>query len=207
MVKTPKKLPTLKTFEAILLDGVRKGQIPGRSQAARDWFRKRAKDFTGLQPSTLMTENKDRFRTRPQFGDMYMFYYDPKLKKKLPYYDTFPLIFKLEEYPDRFLGINLHYLHPTLRAKLMDALYSTATNRLFNEKTKLEISYAILKQAAKFRFFKPCIKMYLKSHVRSKFMKVLSSEWDIALMLPVEQFQKASKHKVWADSKEAIKGK
>ena len=49
-----------------------------------------------------------------------MFFYDPKFKKTLPYYDTFPLVLPLETYNDGFLGINMHYLPIPLRVNLLD---------------------------------------------------------------------------------------
>ena len=33
-------------------------------------------------------------------GRLNLFFYDPKFKKKLPYYDTFPLVLPLETYSD-----------------------------------------------------------------------------------------------------------
>lgn len=137
---------------------------------------------------------------------MYCFYYDPKWKKELPYYDRFPMIFPIHMESDRFLGINLHYLPYNLRAKLMDALYSLETSATKGQK-KLQISYSILKAASKYEAFKPCIKEYLKSHVRSRFVKIDHTEWDIAIMLPLERFEKATKQKVWAESKKIIQGK
>jgi hypothetical protein len=37
--------------------------------------------------------------------------------------------------------------------------------------------------------------------VQSRFVEIPADEWDIAALLPVEQFEKATKHKVWADSR------
>ena len=74
---------------------------------------------------------------------MFMFIYDPKHKDTLPFYDTFPLVFPIEIYSDSFLGINLHYLPPVLRAKLMDALYTTANNNKYNEYKLINISIKI----------------------------------------------------------------
>jgi hypothetical protein len=136
---------------------------------------------------------------------MYMFFYDPKHKATLPYYDRFPLIFPIERYKDGFLGINFHYLPLPLRAKLMDALYSLSSNTRYDEKTKLKLSYNILNGASKYAPFRPTIKRYLRSHVRSRFVKVFSSEWDIALFLPAHRFEKASASKVWRDSRDIIK--
>jgi len=134
-----------------------------------------------------------------------MFYTDdPKMKKELPYYDRFPLVFPIEKAPNGFLGINMHYLPYILRAKLMDALYQLSTNDKFDATTRLDLSYQILKGASRFKPFKPTVKRYLTSHIRSRFLYIQPNEWDIALFLPVERFQKASKQQVFKDSKDAI---
>ena len=100
--------------------------------------------------------------------------------------------------------MNLHYLPPTLRARLMDALYDLSSNNRYDESTRLKLSYDILNSAAKFKFFKPTIKMYLNKHVRSRFLLIDSVEWDMALFLPTERFEKAGKSTVWADSRRMI---
>ena len=196
-----------KIFDKILVEGVRKGQLPGRTKEAREWFRQRAKKVFMLSKGSFLNEDKERLKTQPPstaIGSMYMYFYDPKTKEDLPYYDRFPLIFVIEMYGDGFLGINLHYLPPQLRARLMDALYETVNNQRYDEKTRLRVNYAALKGASRMKMFEPCVKRYLYSHVRSKFMYIYPSEWDIALMLPTEQFRKAGKQRVWNDSKNQL---
>lgn len=39
-----------------------------------------------------MRDEQVNLKNRVGSGQMYMFYYDPKHKKTLPYYDRFPLI-------------------------------------------------------------------------------------------------------------------
>ena len=119
---------------------------------------------------------------------MFMFFYDPKLKQILPYYDKFPMIILVSVDSDGFTGLNLHYLPPKLRAQLMDALYTLSSDDNYDDKTRLRISYDVLKAATMFSDFRPCIKKYLFNHVQSPFYEVSSFEWDIALFLPVEMF-------------------
>jgi hypothetical protein len=107
----------------------------------------------------------------------------------------------IETYSDGFLGLNLHYLPPNLRAKLMDGLYTISNNKKFDETTRMKLSYDMLKSASKFRGYKPCIKRYLNSHLQSRLAYINATEWDIALFLPTEQFAKAGKNEVWADSR------
>ena len=196
-------------FNDILAQGIRAGQVPARTQAAREWYRDQAKTVTKTRVDSkrLVTEmrREDRIRTRMRVGNMYMFIYDPKHKETLPYYDTFPLVFPINKAEGGFLGLNMHYLPPILRAKLMDALYDVASNDKFDETTRLRINYDILNGVSKFRFFAPTVKHYLSAHMKSQLMYVNPSEWDIALFLPLHQFQKASAGKVWQDSRKVIR--
>lgn len=191
-------------FDTVLTKGVRAGQIPARTEAARTWYRDTAQSYRRLDERALMKSDTERLTSRMQVGNCYMYYYDPKHKKTLPYYDRFPLVFPYRKVPGGFMGINLHYLPLIYRAKLMDALYDVTNNKNFDETTKLKMNYQVLSSAAKFKYFAPCVKHYLTEHLRSRFLYVYPSEWDIALFLPTERFQGATKQKVWADSKKLI---
>lgn len=169
----------------------------------RNWFRDRAQRIARVQSEKLISGNKEYLMKslKPQdIGRMVMFQYDAKTKDKLPYWDMFPLIFPIGFYPDGFLGINLHYLPPLYRAKLMDQLYRIANNTKYDMTTKLRVSYEILNSAARFKLFRPCVKRYLFSHIKSRFLHISAEEWDFACMLPAQRFQKAPASKVWRDS-------
>ena len=191
-------------FDEILSKGIRAGKIPAKEQQSRTWYRDTASKFKTVNEKSLMRGDTDRIRSQPTIGHMYMFYYDAKHKETLPYFDRFPMIFPYKKVRGGFMGINLHYLPHILRAKLMDSLYDISSNDKYDETTKLRLSYDILSSAAKYKWFKPCIKHYLTSQVRSRFLYVYPAEWDIALFLPLERFSGASKSKVWSDSKKLI---
>lgn len=191
-------------FDKLLATGIRSGQVPARTKAARNWFRDSAASMARVSRQGLVSD-KDRLRSSVLIGGMYMFFYDPKYKKTLPYYDRFPLVVVIERYKDGFLGLNLHYLPPVLRAKLMDGLYTISNNKKYDETTRMRVSYDMLKSASKFRGYKPCVKHYLNEHLRSKLAYVNATEWDIALFLPTEQFKKAGTSEVWADSKQRMR--
>jgi hypothetical protein len=193
-------------FDEILAKGVRSGQIPAREQTSRDWFRKTASSFGRVSESQLLKGGSERLRTNISIGSMYMYTYDAKHKKTLPYFDRFPLVFPFKKVSGGFMGINLHYLPLPYRAKLMDSLYSISNNNRYNETTKIGMTYNILNGSSKFRYFKPCVKKYLTTQLRSKFLYVYPSEWDIALFLPLERFEGAGKSKVYADSRNIIRG-
>ena len=193
-------------FDDLLLKGVRQGELPARTQPSREWFRNPARTSTvrGDRGASQIVRDRSRFANRASLGGMYFFFYDPKTKAKLPYYDRFPLIFKVGQSRGSFDGINMHYLPYRLRARLMDALYETSNNKRYDESTRLKLNYNVLKAATKYKEFKPTYKKYLTSNVRSRFIEINASEWDIALFLPVERFEKASKNTVWRDSRNAI---
>ena len=190
-------------FDDLLAKGVRAGEVPARTDSARAWYRDRART-TRIQPQTLIKSDRERLTSRVMIGRMYHFFYDPKHKKTLPYYDRFPLIFPFKRVRGGFLGINLHYLPLRLRAKLMDELYGLTRDNRYDEDTRLKISYNVLNGAAKYKYFKPCVKHYLTPHVKSRFLEVYAAEWDIALILPTERFVGAGKGAVHADSRKMI---
>lgn len=174
------------------------GQEFGRTRAmarAQAWYKNLAQKNSPLDLSI-----KGRSTQKIEPGKMYAFRYDPKTKDKLPYYDVFPLIFPVDMAEGGFYGLNFHYLPTQLRAKLLNALYPYQTDGRMDEKTKLDISYKILKGTERVRAFQPCFKRYLFNHMRSPFLSVYSSEWETALLLPTQRFHKASAEKVWQDS-------
>lgn len=158
-----------------------------------------------MQPNTVINKGDDRLVRSVSVGHMYLFAYDAKTKNDLPYWDRFPLIFPFRRVRGGFYGINMHYLPPLLRAKLMDQLYSLATNTSYDDTTKLRLSYNILNSAARFRYFEPCVKHYLNKQVKSRFLWVPSASWDRVLFLPLERFVGATKQQVWADTNRKVR--
>ena len=204
-----------KIFDDILAKGIRQGQVPARTAKAREWYRAQAQKMVKSGStarkvsgeSLTSTRTADRTTKTPIIGNMYTFKYDPKHKDTLPYYDRYPLIFPINKAKGGILGINFHYLPPTLRAQLMDALYSATNNKDYDENTRLKISYEILNSASKFRFFKPTVKHYLTNHMKTPLIYINPAEWDVALFLPTAQFVGANKQKVYADSRRiALRG-
>ena len=199
-----------KVFDDILLKGIRSGQVPARSKEARDWYRNQAKGVarSSVQENRLVRQmGTERYENRFRLGHMYMFVYDPKHKETLPYYDRFPLIFPINRAKGGILGINFHYLPLQLRAKLMDSLYEVSTNDKYDETTRMRISYNLLNDATKYKEFKPTVKHYLTSQIRTRLVYIAPSEWDVALFLPTERFEKETKSKVWAESRKIIRGR
>jgi hypothetical protein len=159
---------------------------------------------TSRIPNTI---KREEFRNTTRFikGGLFYFYYDPKTKADLPYYDRFPLVLMLEKYEDGFLGLNLHYLPIKYRVAFMDKLLDYGRFNEDGDPVRLRITYDILSATRRFKEFRPCIKRYLTHHVKSRILAVQPSEWETAVFLPVHQFKKARADKVWRDSIQEIR--
>ena len=164
-----------------------------------EWYRDKIKEFG--TPKTLDLIRDGKQARSPFGGRLNMFVYAPKFARKLPYYDTFPLVLPLENYSDGFLGINLHYLPISLRIRLLDRLNDFSTDTKFDKGTTLDVSYDKVKNI---RSVRPTIHKYLSGYVRSRFRRIDADEFTIATLLPVQRFKKASANEVWKESRGMI---
>ena len=171
----------------------------GDRPKSTQWYKDKIREFGKPGAMDLIRDGKRN--SRPFFGRLNMFIYDPKFKTTLPYYDTFPLVLPLERYSDGFLGINLHYLPIPLRIALLDRLVDFSNNEKFDETTVLDLSYSTVKSI---RAVKPTIHKYLSGYVRSRFRRIDADEFTIATLLPVQRFKKASANEVWKESRGMI---
>jgi hypothetical protein len=209
-------MPAVKVFQ-VLRDKVQKskGLLPAEKRAMF-WFTNYQTELSRWQKrfdeqSYKKLEGQEFTKqlvgaNRAQPGFFYFYLYDPKWKRELPYYDKFPFTLVLDVREDRFLGLNFHYLDYGNRARLFDLLYNFREGRpsrpnVRDIRMRLRVSYHLLKISSKYAAFKPCLKEYLVSHVKTPLLKVGAKEWDVALFLPVEQFEKASKSVVWGESR------
>ena len=167
----------------------------GRPKSTQ-WYRDKIKEFGKPGAMDLIRDGKRN--NRPFFGRLNMFIYDPKFKRTLPYYDTFPLVLPLERYSDGFLGINFHYLPIPLRIRLLDRLVDFSNDTDFDKQTRLIVEYQTVKRI---RLVKPTIHKYLAGQVKSQFRRIDADEFMIATLLPVQRFKKASANEVWKDSR------
>ena len=175
-----------------------KDAAKGRPKSTQ-WYREKIKEFGTPKSLDLLRDGKRD--NKPFYGKLNMFIYDPKHKKKLPYYDTFPLVLPIETYPDGFLGINMHYLPIPLRIRLLDILVDYSNNTRFDETTRIVADYSQLK---KFRLIKPTLHRYLAGHTKSQFRRIDADEFTIATLLPVQRFKKENASTVWKDSRSML---
>lgn len=191
-------------FSQLQADAFRSGVTP-RTREATQWFRKKASALKSVRRYDLLKDDIVTKTNKPMPGEMIMYFYDPKTKASLPYYDMFPLVILVDKAPGGWYGMNLHYLHPLVRARFLDRLMDTASDKRYDEDTRLKINYQMLKTAARYKQFAPTFKRYLSKQVESNMVKVNMTEWPIAAFLPTEDFAKASKSTVWKESSKAYR--
>ena len=149
------------------------------------WYRNAVSSIADrVSARRLMSQG--RLNGRPSVGRLNMFFYDPKYKKTLPYYDTFPLVLPIERIPGGFAGINFHYLRPGARAAFLRSLANTTIDNKFDKKTRYRINWR------NNAFMRKTAKHYLFNHVRTSFLNITADEMAIAIFLPVARFKKGS---------------
>ena len=176
------------------------------SKKSLEWLSQKIAELRGTSniPAGM---SRERFRQVDNFrlGKLYCFYYDPKGKENLPYYDRFPMVLAIEKYNDGFLGLNLHYLPFNYRLAFLSKLLKFAVQGEPGEIDRLRVTYDILVASKRLKEFRPCIKRYLSGHIQSKILAIQPNEWDIAAFLPLQQFRGAKAQEVWQESLEQIR--
>ena len=190
-------------FDKLESEAFRKG-LQARSKEANAWFANNVKKLGKIGPGKMLGDDRLRKQAGASPGDMVMYTYNPKLKQTLPSYDTFPLTIVVGPAPGGFYELNLHYLPPTLRARMLDGLMDITNNKSYDDTTKFQVRYNTLKRASSLKYYKPCFKHYLNEHVKSRFAYVPPPEWEIATFLPTADFQKSGRSTVYKDSRKMI---
>ncbi len=142
--------------------------------------------------------------TRLSEGHLYLFTYNPVTKRKLPYYDTLPLVLMLERKNDGFFGVNLHYLDPRLRSVMLNRLIDSRLQKT-EDFARIRVDYEYLKDKPQYVPLVPCYKYYRFNRISSKVVEIEFEDWSTIAAMPIEIFRKTSKRRVFADSRRIIR--
>jgi hypothetical protein len=165
------------------------------------WFKKVVLGFAS-NATILQAHGIGKVVGKPRLGRLNFFWYDPKLKKELPFYDRFPLVIPLNYYEDGFLGLNLHYLPIGPRLAFFEELaelesrkgmldnFKLTLQRTYNLSSHLKVTYPKLRDTPRYSAYEVCIKRYLYNHVRSPFLDIQPKYWENVVTLPVSRFAK-----------------
>ena len=139
-----------------------------------EWFRGR-----------VGTAVRSKKTSRPKPGHIYVFAYDAKHKKTLPYWDKYPLVVCLGVQGGYMMGLNLHYIPPKSRQIYLERLLRHATTDTITNKTRLNLDWNKIKRLP---FSKHMIKTYLANRVIGSLEEVKPSEWINIIYMPLQQF-------------------
>jgi hypothetical protein len=170
---------------------------------SESWFTaevNKLKNSAKFRPNNIMQKSSN-YVTKLRPGELYMFFYDAKTKDKLPFWDTFPLVFPFRLTEETFFGLNLHYMSPMERTKILGKLYNFITTKTINENTRLRLSWDFIQSASNLHPLQNCVKQYRYDQVQSRILKVNAEDWISAVMLPTERFVGGSRNKVWTDTR------
>ncbi len=190
-----------------------KGSQARRNSAkSRDWFRMRvSKDLNHKTPQIhkQFLEEKRRQVSNSKYliGRMFLYGYDAKHKDKLPVWDAWPMVFFFDSFVGDGMtygekgvlymrGINIHYLPPALRLKLFAELIKTKNDSSLREKSKLKLSWRIIKAMAG-GIGSHAVKTYRADHIMTQLAEINPRYWEIAIFLQLAQWQKGGKKDAW----------
>ena len=190
------------SFLSKVSDAIKTGTVGQEVRRSAQWFQDKIKGLKGGLRNQFSSTNAAKFyreaetkvnpnllKRRAELGDLFCYYYNPKYRTTLPYYDMFPMIMLLSAEKETFLGINFHYLRPKWRAVLLDRVSA-----------KLGSGLPRWSKLRQIRQIAPTIKRYRFDHIMRRVIPIEENEQEIAIFLPTERFKKSAKAKVWADS-------
>src|SRR5210317_565519 len=124
--------------------GAQRAGVKARTKDSQKWFRKKVQELAIPNRTALLKDDALERTGRNIRGNMYMYFYDPKFKETLPYYDRFPLTIMIDAAPGGFYGLNLHYLNYGVRARFLDELMSLAPNKVKDTTRITKLRYSVI---------------------------------------------------------------
>ncbi|QIG68020.1 DNA end protector protein during packaging [Rhizobium phage RHph_Y68] len=195
------------TFDDIIRQlerGMSASQINARSRDAIKYFqtKNRAKAVdTGRPGIELLTKGQ---RGVSDFipGTIMTYLYDAKHADTLEFWDRAPLIIFLDVQKNgNILALNLHYLPPNVRAKILALLMKTVTATKLRHDVRMRLTYAMCQQIAAYQPLQFCLKSYIPNRITSKVVRIQPQDWAAAIFFPSDRFVGKSNRYVWAQSR------
>lgn len=199
--KTGTDLAVLQSIEKAYLSN-NPEKIKRNNAASLKWFSQYVPRSFNRTRTARMFMDRSMWRNKVIVGNMYFVQYSALHDDKLPFWDKFPLIFPFNQSTskagDKLVhAINMHYLSPALRYRAMTVLLKMRNEQRYREKTKLNISWAVLSSAAESDLFKHAVKTYRVDHYQSVFVKIPSQAWELTLFLPLARIVRGSNKEMW----------
>ena len=196
----------LSPYADLLTKAIKDKKFPARSKASLIWFNNQVKDLKITLNTSGIGQKQQPKINRYSLGELYYFQYDAKYKQTLPYWDRYPLVLPLSLTRNGFIGINFHYISPIHRTELFNNLLKLQVVGQY-KRDKIRTTYEILNVAAKYKYFKPCVKRYSFTRIKKPFVRLDRIDWEIAMFLPMHNFMKQKKEIVWRESALKVKNR
>lgn len=175
-------------LEKLTRDMAKKG-IKARTAEAQAFIQQQiAKTRIPTNRSNVLND-PERVTPFAAVGRMFMFHYDPLTKEKLPQWDEFPLVIPTTVTGDGFTGINFHYLGMGERLPMLDGLSIFLNNDKYDDSTRFNLSYDLLKSMSRFSAVQGCIRRYLYQQMVSPLIYIEPNNWETAMFLPVQRMR------------------
>jgi len=181
------------------LENLKPEEVGTHTQLSLEWFRTNIRRIFDRRNNEKVYLDGTKVG-EIQEGNMYMMFYNAKTKKKLPWYDRFPLVipFDKRSVENGFYGINLHYIPPLYRQNLLEEMYK------YSKGEGVEIDYQYFRSVSRLRPAIPCVKRYLWSRIKRVPLQVQKEYWDVAAMLPTANFGNVNTNTVYANSRKQM---
>lgn len=185
------------------ITGFKKTGIDVKDDRATEWLaRNLSKIKTNIKQEDFIEKGKTLVRKSLTPGKMIFYGYMPKTKDVLEFWDEFPVVVIIDPQPGGFLGLNLHYLPPTRRARFLNELLKYVNTPDWDKNTsksaEFRVGYSLLKTTTKMKDFRPCIKRYYYKHIVTKVSFIEPINWKTVPFFPLDKFKGASRADIWS---------
>lgn len=189
--KTGTELTVLMNIEK-QFNRLSQGKIKRYSEEAMKWFsRYIPRSYNNVKTSVMFRDRK-LWTTKIKIGQLYFFEYDALHKDSLPIWDRYPICFFFNSFKKDGIsyvtGINLHYLPPAVRLKVMIELLKLRNEKRYRKSTRLQLSWELLKNIASGVLAEQCVHTYRIDQMVSTFVEIPSQSWSIAVFLPLQRW-------------------
>jgi hypothetical protein len=141
-------------------------------------------------PPRALSDEGDSF-TGLTPGMLFLAGYDAKWKDTpmLPVWDALPLFFVLSLESKFAIVLNIHYMPLGLRIQMLGILTEFAINTHSPDRTKLQLTWDMVKSISRLDPLRNCIKKHLYTHYTTRPMHIHADNYVRVASLPVEQWR------------------
>lgn len=182
-------------------------QPTSNSTNAVAWFRD---SIRGLKRNQIgkpldylqILQDKNKTSKKRLIGQVLLFHYRPKTKVK--FYDRFPLVIVLQFNGRNMLGLNLHYVPPIDRIKLILLMNSLLFNKNEQDFQKVRVKIlSLLNKQIFAKYLGSAVNYYDATSIVGKPKITTPEEWSRFAFLPV--FKGINPTKLYSEIRQRIK--